>query len=55
MAEIEIGLLAQTCLDRRIGSVAEFQQNPETYGSTSSGDYSKKSDFPAWPTAAHTV
>ena len=26
MAEIEIGLLARTCLGRRIGSVAEFQK-----------------------------
>lgn len=31
MAEIEIGLLARTCLDRRIGSVAEFQKEVAAY------------------------
>jgi hypothetical protein len=31
MAEIEIGLLARTCLGRRIGSVAEFQKEVVAY------------------------
>ena len=31
MAEIEIGLLARTCLDRRIGFVAEFQKEVAAY------------------------
>jgi hypothetical protein len=31
MAEIEIGLLGRTCLDRRIGSVVEFKDEVEAY------------------------
>ena len=31
MAEIEIGLLGRTCLDRRIGSVAEFTDEVKAY------------------------
>ena len=31
MAEIEIGLLARTCLDRRIGSVGEFEKEVAAY------------------------
>jgi hypothetical protein len=31
MAEIEIGLLARTCLDRRIGSVVEFKKEVTAY------------------------
>jgi len=31
MAEIEIGLLARTCLGRRIGSVGEFKKEVMAY------------------------
>jgi hypothetical protein len=31
MAEIEIGLLGRTCLDRRIGSVGEFTDEVKAY------------------------
>ena len=31
MAEIEIGLLGRTCLDRRIGSVVEFTDEVKAY------------------------
>ena len=31
MAEIEIGLLGRTCLDRRIGSVGEFTNEVKAY------------------------
>ena len=31
MAEIEIGLLGRTCLDRRIGSVEEFTDEVKAY------------------------
>ena len=31
MAEIEIGLLSRTCLDRRIGSVGEFETEVKAY------------------------
>jgi hypothetical protein len=31
MAEIEIGLLTRTCLDRRIGSVEEFKGEVQAY------------------------
>ena len=31
MAEIEIGLLARTCLSRRIGSVGEFGKEVRAY------------------------
>jgi hypothetical protein len=31
MAEIEIGLLARTCLNRRIGSVGDFKREVEAY------------------------
>ena len=31
MAEIEIGMLARTCLDRRIGSAAEFKNEVRPY------------------------
>jgi len=31
MAEIEIGLLSQSCLDRRIGSKVEFKDEVEAY------------------------
>ena len=31
MAEIEIGLLARTCLDRRIGSIQEFEKEVTAY------------------------
>ncbi|NJN05626.1 MAG: hypothetical protein HC814_03495 [Rhodobacteraceae bacterium] len=31
MAEIEIGLLGRTCLDRRIGSTAEFKREVKAY------------------------
>ena len=31
MAEIEIGLLSRTCLDRRIGSVREFEREVAAY------------------------
>ena len=31
MAEIEIGLLSRTCLDRRIGSVGEFATEVKAY------------------------
>ncbi|MCP5543142.1 MAG: transposase, partial [Akkermansiaceae bacterium] len=31
MAEIEIGLLARTCLDRRIGSEEEFRKEVKAY------------------------
>lgn len=38
MAEIEIGVLARTCLDRRIGSVGEFKGEVDAYLKAKNGN-----------------